>query len=436
MNWEELQIKDVVIGLYDGPHATPPPSNEGPIFLGIQNIKERGGLELSQIRHINEADWSKWTKRVTPQEDDIVFTYEATLNLYAIIPKGFRGCLGRRMALLRADKSKINHKYLYYYFFSPGWRQVIGENILSGATVDRIPLTRFPNFRILVPDRQTQDKVVAQLSSIDELIETNELRIKTLEEVSQLLYREWFVNFQFPNHKNVRLVDSGQPEFGMIPEGWEVKTLKEVCSINQHSFKAADLPSVVKYIDISAVGVGIINDLTVVDRESAPGRARRKVSSGDTLWSCVRPNRRSFAFISSPGNDWVASTGFAVLSPKAQSASFVYHLTTTPEFTAYLVSRAQGAAYPAVRPEDFSSAPVIVPSAQVIDAFEKATRPILDLKNELISTNKGLSMIRDLLLPKLLSGEIDFDGLELNSLSAAGTDKSEFDLRSSERIRT
>ena len=182
-DWRELKIKDVVLGLYDGPHATPAPSEDGPVFLGIQNIRERGGLDLSQVRHINESDWDRWTKRVTPEKNDIVFTYEATLNLYAIIPEGFRGCLGRRMALLRVDDEKIDFKFLYYYFFSPQWRQVINENLLSGATVDRIPLTRFPDFKVLVPDRATQDAIVLHLSAIDELIEVNDARIRILEEL-------------------------------------------------------------------------------------------------------------------------------------------------------------------------------------------------------------------------------------------------------------
>lgn len=99
--WSMRPIKDVVEGVYDGPHSTPPAADEGPIFLGIKNITESGRLDLTSKRCISEADFSKWTRRVTPQAGDIVFSYEATLNLYALIPEGFRGCLGRRLALVR-----------------------------------------------------------------------------------------------------------------------------------------------------------------------------------------------------------------------------------------------------------------------------------------------------------------------------------------------
>lgn len=93
MSFQTVSIDCLYHGLYDGPHATPKPSDDGPVFLGIGNITEDGKLDLTDVRHIAEEDYSTWTKRVVPQPGDIVFTYEATLNRYAIIPDGFRGCL-------------------------------------------------------------------------------------------------------------------------------------------------------------------------------------------------------------------------------------------------------------------------------------------------------------------------------------------------------
>jgi len=94
-------MKDVMAEFYDGPHATPPFSSDGPIYLGIKNMTEDGHLDFSDIRHISEDDYVTWTRRVEPLPGDVVFTYEASLHRYAIIPEGFRGALGRRVALLR-----------------------------------------------------------------------------------------------------------------------------------------------------------------------------------------------------------------------------------------------------------------------------------------------------------------------------------------------
>ena len=157
---QRVLISEVYEGLYDGPHATPPTSDKGAVFLGISNITKNGHIDFSNIKYISEEDLPKWTKRVTPRAGDIVFSYEATLNLYAIIPESFWGCLGRRMALIRPDESKALGKYLYYYFFSDEWRATIAENTITGATVDRIPIAKFPEFPISLPSLEIQKRIV------------------------------------------------------------------------------------------------------------------------------------------------------------------------------------------------------------------------------------------------------------------------------------
>lgn len=224
MKWKRAKISEVCQGIYDGPHATPSVSEEGAVFLGISNITPDGHLDLSSPKYIGEKDLPKWTKRVTPQEGDIVFSYEATLNLYAIIPKGFRGCLGRRMALIRPDEEKVLGKFLYYYFFSDEWRGMIAENTVIGATVDRIPLIRFPNFPVSFPPVEKQRLIMSVLSAYDDLIENNQKQIKLLEEAAQRLYKEWFVDLRFPGHENTKITDG-------IPEGWKIQTLSQIADV-------------------------------------------------------------------------------------------------------------------------------------------------------------------------------------------------------------
>lgn len=206
--WQRVAIKRVYLGLFDGPHATPKPSEDGPIFLGIKNLSEDGHLDFSNIRHISEEDFPMWTKRVEPKVNDIVFTYEATLNLYALIPSGFRGCLGRRLALIRPDTTKVDPAFLFFYFFSEDWRKTIAAKTVPGSTVDRISLLEFPEFEISLPTLATQRKIALILSGYDDLIENNTRRIAILEAIAQTLYREWFVEFRFPGHENARFVDS------------------------------------------------------------------------------------------------------------------------------------------------------------------------------------------------------------------------------------
>lgn len=189
--WRELSMRDVMLEFYDGPHATPAVADEGPVYLGIKNITDGGMLDLREVRHIAEEDFAKWTRRVVPQPGDVVFTYEATLHRYAVIPEGFRGCLGRRLALIRPDREVVLPRFLHHLMLGPIWRATVTDRVISGATVDRVPLIDFPDFPIAVPDLETQRAVVDILGAIDDLIENNRRRIELLEQMAQAIYREW-----------------------------------------------------------------------------------------------------------------------------------------------------------------------------------------------------------------------------------------------------
>jgi len=216
-------IRDYCLGIYDGPHATPQDAEDGPVFLGIKNITPDGQLDFSEIRHVSENEFQKWTRRVVPGPGDVVFTYEATLHRYALIPEGFRGCLGRRVALIRPNPLLADSRYLLYYFLSSAWRSVVESNVLSGATVDRIPLERFPAFPVVLPTIAVQREVGEILSAYDDLIENNRRRMALLEESARLLYREWFVRLRFPGYEHTPIVDG-------VPQGWVQKTLGDLCS--------------------------------------------------------------------------------------------------------------------------------------------------------------------------------------------------------------
>lgn len=399
MKWEKASIKDICLGIYDGPHATPPLSDTGGIFLGIPNFVN-GRLDLNNVRYISEKDLPKWTKRVTPKENDIVFSYEATLNLYAIIPEGFYGCLGRRMGLLRVDNSKVFYKFLYYYFFSERWQRVIKENTVLGSTVDRLPLIKFPDFPVFLPSLQTQYKIASILSAYDDLIENNQKQIKLLEEASHRLYKEWFVDLRFPGHEDVKVVDG-------VPEVWESCKLRDVAEINGRNIDENYPYDKINYIDIGSVRNGRILEKANYNLEEAPGRAKRIVQDGDVIWGMVRPNLRAYAMVLNPDKNDVFSTGFAVLTSKKVPFSFLYCSVTTEEFVGYLVNCTNGAAYPAVKPIHFEEYNVSIPQNNLLNKFHNITEPYF---RKIYYLNKQISSLRearDRLLPKLMSGEIE-----------------------------
>lgn len=148
--WRHVPVKDACEGLFDGPHATPPETSDGPIFLGIRNFRPTS-LDLSECRRISEADFQLWTRRVTPRVNDIVFTYEATLGYFGLIPPGVRCCLGRRTALVRPRPEAADAHFLFHWFTAAPFQQFLRAHRQPGSTVDRIWLRDFPNYPVLAP---------------------------------------------------------------------------------------------------------------------------------------------------------------------------------------------------------------------------------------------------------------------------------------------
>lgn len=150
--WQVAAIRDVVENVYDGPHATPPEAIEGPVFLGIRNLTGTS-MDLGDVRHIAEDDWAQWTRRVTPQPDDIVFSYEAALGLFALIPPGLRCCLGRRLALVRPKAGDGTPHFWFHQFVGRPFQQLLAKHTVQGATVNRIALKEFPSFEVMDPGK-------------------------------------------------------------------------------------------------------------------------------------------------------------------------------------------------------------------------------------------------------------------------------------------
>lgn len=175
--WVETTIGDVAT-VFDGPHATPKKTEEGPWFLSISSL-DRGRLNLAESAHVSEEDFSKWTRRVTPQEGDVLFSYETRLGEAAMMPTGVRACLGRRMGLLRPRRNVVEPNFLLYVYLSPEFQQTIVSRRIHGATVDRIPLVNLPTWPIRIPGLPEQRAVVALLGALDDKITVNE-RIATI----------------------------------------------------------------------------------------------------------------------------------------------------------------------------------------------------------------------------------------------------------------
>ncbi len=177
--WQVQRISEVVEEVFDGPHATPPNAEEGSVFLGIRNLTG-SALDLSDIRYISESDWPRWTKRVIPRPLDIVFSYEATLGFFALIPPGLRCCLGRRLALIRPRAQDGHPHFWFHQFIGPDFQRYLMQHSVQGATVDRIPLVQFPKYLVLNPPPALKEAFESRVAPLWAKIHSNAQQSRTL----------------------------------------------------------------------------------------------------------------------------------------------------------------------------------------------------------------------------------------------------------------
>lgn len=375
-----------------------------PVIRGI-NLSADSKFSFDDFVYVSEEKADE-LRANNAHPGDLIFTQRGTIGQVGLIPFDSpisRFVISQSQMKLTVDPEQADALFLYYFFSAVDTVQKI-QNLAFAAGVPHINLDILRKFETPVPPLPVQRRIAGILSAYDELIENSQRRIRILEEMARTLYREWFVHFRFPGHENHPLVSSS---LGDIPEGWEVKKLGDVAEVNRAQINGRSAPDEVHYIDISSVSPGQIDSITTYSFAEAPGRARRVVRHGDVLWSCVRPNRRSYAQVMHPNPDTIVSTGFAVLTAKKVPFTYLYFATTTDDFVAYLTNHATGAAYPAVTAKTFEKAVMLIPHTALLKMFGDTTISIAEQIHTFQSQIQNLLFTRDLLLPRLLSGQVE-----------------------------
>jgi type I restriction enzyme S subunit len=400
MKWEKKRIREFAT-VYDGPHATPKESETGPVFLGIKNIRPEGGLNLSEIRHINESEYEKWTKRITPQGRDIVLSYEATLHRYAIIPNDFVGCLGRRMALVRVNQDQVSERFLYYTFLSDSWRGFIDANKLTGATVDRISITDFPNYQVSIPPLPTQRKIASILSAYDDLIENNLKRIKLLEEKAFLRYKSEFDFFKPSNEVN------------KLPDGWFVKRADEIFKINigktpprEQSEWFNDEDSKVKWVSIKDINNSTVFAFETSETvtEMAVNKFNMNVAKANTVLLSFKLTVGKVAITTEDMTTNEAIAHFNIEDESQMCSEYIYFYLKNFPYDSLGSTSSIGTA---INSKVVKAMPVLLPPEKVINNYKNEVYNDFNLIQNLLKQNTKLREARDILLPKLMNGQIE-----------------------------
>jgi type I restriction enzyme S subunit len=322
------------------------------------------------------------------------------------------------VAIVETEPSVLDPGYLAYYLNSP-FNLAHAAMRSSGTTRARITRRDLETFPVPVPPIAVQKRIASLLRNFDRLAEVNNRRIEILEDITRLTYREWFVHFRFPGHEDVELAES---HLGPIPEGWDVTSLAEHVELQRRNVMPADFPE--EEFDHYSIPAFDADRLPVVEPGSQIKSGKYQLDANCVLLSKLNP-RFARVWRVSPGRSArrsACSTEFLVLKDTGDWPDpFVFSLVSDADFGARLASMAGGTStsHQRAKPKDVMTLPVVGPPKDLVATFSERVRPMLDLAANLFRQNDVLSKARDLLLPRLISGELDVHGLDLDFESVA-----------------
>ena len=416
MEMTKYKLGDIAT-IYDGPHATPKRTDNGPVYLGIDAITEDCKINPNEFTFLSEEDYKIWTKRVVPQFKDIVFSYEATLGRYAIIPENFYGCLGRRLGIIRVKSDAVDYKWLYYFFQSPQWKCYIKNHIIKGSTVNRISVDEMPGYEIPACGIADQKKIASVLSALDDKIALNKKMNQKLEAMAKRLYDYWFVQYDFPDKNGHPYKTTGGPMTynttlkREIPAGWEVSSFTDFGffknGINYDKNEIGD--ETVKIVNVRNISdsttyfnIDELDDITL--------------KSDDIQKFVATPKDILLARSGSPGatrllpqtDKKIIYCGFIIRyqlnEQDLDKQLYLFHVLKGYEQVTS--TQSAGSILKNISQDTLNALMVVMPQSSVLDAFNKKIAPIYSMLRKNICELNKLTALRDKLLPLLMNGQV------------------------------
>ena len=307
--------------------------------------------------------------------------------------------LGRGVCSIRGE-TPADTKYIRYCL---EWKLNTLLNLASGSVFPNLTKDTIRNFPI--PYQESRYKIASILSAYDDLIENNTRRIEILEDMAQAIYREWFIEFRFPGHEQAEIVES---ELGLMPQGWEVKQLSEMCHVTMGLSPKSEF--------YNEVGDGLPFHQGVTDfgKRFPTDRVyctiqKRIAETDDILFSVRAPVGR----INIANKKIVIGRGLSAIRSKSGNQAFL--LQQLKNKFQEEDTMGSGAIFNAIRKTDLLGVPLLTPTESVIGKFEEIVSPIFVELANLTLKNTNLRQTRDLLLPKLISGELDVSELDIDT---------------------
>lgn len=380
-------------------------------YIDMKNIIPRNRFVFSKKKGKYMGNGSKFQNndilfaRITPcLENGKIAQYKS---------KNLKPSFGSTEFLVfRAKEKIISKSYLYYLCISNLVRKTAEKSMTGASGRQRVNFKSIKNIEINLPRLFVQEKISSILSAYDELIEKNNRRIEILEEMAQAIYKEWFVYFRFPGHKEVKMVDS---ELGKIPEGWKVKEIKNFGKIitgkTPSTLIKENYGSYMPFIKIPDMrnNMYIIKTGKYLSKKGTESQNNKIIPSNSLCVSCIGSvGIVSINLVDSQTNQQINS----IVLDEKEYLEFLFFKLKSMKKQIENYGR-KGATMNNLNKKEFSELKIMSPTKDLIKKFNELTFAFFEEIKILLIKNTILSKTRALLLPKLISGEINVENLDI-----------------------
>ena len=377
-------------------------------YVGLEHI-EQGTLQLNSVGQSTDTVSTK--KQFKGGE--ILFGSLRPYFRKVVRPK-FNGVCSTDITVIRPKKN-CNAGFLQYFIANQSFIDH-ATNISSGTRMPRANWKTLCESEWQFPPLPTQQKIAAILSAYDDLIENNTRRIKILEAMAQAIYREWFVHFRFSGHEKAKMVSS---PLGPIPKGWEVKPIGEVVETLGGGTPSTKNPEywegggVIWFTpsDLTAAGAMFIGDSSKKITELGLRESSARLFPP---YSVMMTSRATIGVTAINTKEACTNQGFIICIPNEHLSAYQLYFWID-EHKEQIITIASGATYKEISRSEFRELPTIVPPRAITSRFLESVGPIGKQIENLLLKNINLRQTRDLLLPKLISGELDVSELDINT---------------------
>lgn len=396
---ETWKIKTIseISKVVDSLHQTPIYADKGYPMVRVTDIKE-GGLNLDNCLKVSDEVYNLFTKNHEPQLGDIVISRVGTYGVFSYVNTSERFCLGQNTAII---SPRINRRYLYYNFINSRTKHQI-ENVAVGSTQKTISLKNIKAIKIPVCCDNEQKAIADILSCLDDKIELNNRINKTLEEVSQAIFKSWFVDFE--PFQDGEFEDS---ELGRIPKGWRIGTLSEICSVLSGGTPKTGIDEYwdggIPFFspkDVLSSSYVLKTEKTIT--EKGLNACNTRLYPKDTVFITARGTVGKVVLA---GCDMAMNQSCYALKGKDGIEQYFLFLTTMNSIQ-QIKKSATGAVFDAIVVKTFDTIEIIIPPVNVVNNFSAICNSLFQKILVSEKQNQILIEIRDFLLPKLMSGEI------------------------------